>query len=111
MQDLHLSVLSIESPYPGVSTTVSLSLTPRSSISTVDASSFTVWCVFSVQKQTGSLTNVCYEASKSAAHNLQTKLITYLLHLELHVLDTDQLGKGYLLGLISPILILRQPSM
>ena len=38
-----------ESPKPGVSTTVSRNLTPRSSISTVDASIFTVCCIFSVK--------------------------------------------------------------
>lgn len=34
------------SPKPGVSTTVSRNLTPRSSISTVDASNLTVCLVF-----------------------------------------------------------------
>lgn len=38
-----LPELSMESPNPGVSTTVSLSLTPLSSISTVDASSCMVF--------------------------------------------------------------------
>lgn len=42
----YLSELSIASPKPGVSTTVSRSFTPRSSISTVDASNFTVCLVF-----------------------------------------------------------------
>lgn len=42
------SVLSIASPYPGVSTTVNLTFTPRSSISTVDTSIFTVFSMFSV---------------------------------------------------------------
>lgn len=41
------SVLSIASPYPGVSTTVKRNLTPFSSISTVDASNLTVWWVLS----------------------------------------------------------------
>lgn len=40
--------MSIASPKPGVSTTVSLSFTPRSSISTVDASNLTVCLVFAV---------------------------------------------------------------
>lgn len=44
---LKLSELSMASPKPGVSTTVKRSLTPRSSISTVDASSFTVCFCFS----------------------------------------------------------------
>lgn len=42
-----LSVLSIASPYPGVSTTVNRNLMPRSSISTVVGSSFTVCLSFS----------------------------------------------------------------
>lgn len=42
----YLSELSIASPKPGVSTTVSRNFTPRSSISTVDASNFTVCLVF-----------------------------------------------------------------
>uniref|UniRef100_A0A1A9VB10 Uncharacterized protein n=1 Tax=Glossina austeni TaxID=7395 RepID=A0A1A9VB10_GLOAU len=45
---LKLSELSMASPKPGVSTTVSLNLTPRSSISTVEASNFTVCFCFSI---------------------------------------------------------------
>lgn len=44
----HHSSELIESANPGVSTTVSLSFTPLSSISTVEASIFTVWLIFSV---------------------------------------------------------------
>lgn len=44
----YLSELSIASPKPGVSTTVSRSFTPRSSISTVEASNFTVCLVLAV---------------------------------------------------------------
>jgi len=75
LQVLHLSVLSIESPYPGVSTTVSLSFTPRSSISTVDASNFTVWFVFSVKKKKKKkkgLTTWSYEVSMCLAHKIIT---------------------------------------
>ena len=43
----HLSSLLIASAKPGVSTTVSRSFTPLSSISTVDASIFTVLSTFS----------------------------------------------------------------
>ena len=39
--------LPMASPNPGVSTTVNLNLTPRSSISTVEASSWTVFLIFS----------------------------------------------------------------
>lgn len=42
------SWLLMASPYPGVSTTVRRSFTPRSSISTVDASIWTVRSIFSV---------------------------------------------------------------
>lgn len=102
---LHLSVLSIESPYPGVSTTVSLNFTPRSSISTVDASNFTVWCVFSVQKKSR-LTTSSYEASKRPAHKV---IRTYQQHLEPHALDIDQLETDYSLESISLVLIPLQP--
>lgn len=47
---LKLSELSMASPKPGVSTTVSLNFTPRSSISTVDASSFKVCFCFSASE-------------------------------------------------------------
>lgn len=50
-RESHQSVLSIASPKPGVSTTVKRNLTPRSSISTVEASSFTVWFAFSEKKK------------------------------------------------------------
>lgn len=43
------SWLLMASPYPGVSTTVRRSFTPRSSISTVDASIWTVRSIFSVR--------------------------------------------------------------
>lgn len=39
------------SPYPGVSTTVKRSFTPRSSISTVEASIWTVLSIFSKIKE------------------------------------------------------------
>lgn len=45
----HQSWLLMASPYPGVSTTVRRSFTPRSSISTVDASIWTVRSIFSVK--------------------------------------------------------------
>lgn len=46
------SWLLMASPYPGVSTTVRRSFTPRSSISTVDASIWTVRSIFSVRNET-----------------------------------------------------------
>lgn len=46
------SWLLMASPYPGVSTTVRRSFTPRSSISTVDASIWTVRSIFSVRYET-----------------------------------------------------------
>lgn len=49
LNNTNLSELSIASPKPGVSTTVSRNFTPRSSISTVDASSFTVCLVFATK--------------------------------------------------------------
>lgn len=45
------SWLLMASPYPGVSTTVRRSFTPRSSISTVDASIWTVRSIFSVKRE------------------------------------------------------------
>lgn len=107
LQVPHLSVLSIESPYPGVSTTVSLSFTPRSSISTVDASNFTVWFVFSVKKKKNRLTTWSYEVSMCPAHNI---IRTYPWHLEPHAPDIDQLEKDCLRELISLVLIPLQPS-
>lgn len=47
---LKLSELLMASPKPGVSTTVRRSFTPRSSISTVDASSFRVCFCFSINE-------------------------------------------------------------
>lgn len=47
--ETHQSWLLMASPYPGVSTTVRRSLTPLSSISTVDASICTVLSIFSVR--------------------------------------------------------------
>lgn len=55
MNASYLSELSIASPKPGVSTTVSRNFTPRSSISTVDASNFTVCLVFAKNEQTSSV--------------------------------------------------------
>lgn len=49
------SWLLMASPYPGVSTTVRRSFTPRSSISTVDASIWTVRSIFSVRRKTSTL--------------------------------------------------------
>lgn len=49
--DTHQSWLLMASPYPGVSTTVSRSFTPRSSISTVDASICTVLSIFSAEAE------------------------------------------------------------
>lgn len=58
--------LSMASPKPGVSTTVRRSLTPRSSISTVEASSLTVCFCFSTEKiDYWSVRNVYRELSSS----------------------------------------------
>ena len=51
LEKKNLSLLSMPSPYPGVSTIVKRSLTPLSSISTVEVSIFTVLFILSVDKK------------------------------------------------------------
>ena len=56
LRNTYLSLLSMPSPYPGVSTIVRRSLTPLSSISTVEVSIFTVLFILSENKQIQSVT-------------------------------------------------------
>jgi hypothetical protein len=59
-----LSVLSMASPKPGVSTTVNRSLTPRSSISTVEASNWTVFFFSNFSAALGTIRSVETKTSK-----------------------------------------------
>ena len=65
----HHSLLSMASANPGVSTTVSLNFTPLSSISTVDASIFTVRSTRSEKRhQTCVFTIIKYNTESQSDH-------------------------------------------
>ena len=75
-----LSVLSMASPKPGVSTTVNRSLTPRSSISTVDASNWTVFFFSNFSAALGTIRSVKYGKILSTLRT-QTKTALFVLFL------------------------------
>lgn len=66
----HQSWLLMASPYPGVSTTVRRSFTPRSSISTVDASIWTVLSIFSVRRNMQYSNNSIQGCTTVELHNI-----------------------------------------
>lgn len=94
--------LSMASPKPGVSTTVRRSLTPRSSISTVEASSLTVCFCFSAEDRS--------LISKINGNVFSDYLLAHLWHRVLCARDTDRSGTGCLPMLTCPALIRPQPS-
>lgn len=94
--------LSMASPKPGVSTTVRRSLTPRSSISTVEASNLTVCFCFSAEQIDYWL--VRYKG------RFWGNYLAYLWHRVLCARDINRLGTGCSPASTCPALIRPQPS-
>lgn len=101
---LKLFELSMASPKPGVSTTVRRNLTPRSSISTVDASNFTVCFCFSVEN----VQKWTYNWPMQAHYPLAK---TYQWNREWHVPDINRSKIDYWPVWTCPDQIRRRPSM